>query len=238
MRLPAQIEPWLSTVDLQVWVREAADKGAYQRRLAIWLTASADFPRIVWPSCCASPNKPSGSGLPNTINKGRKACGARGEEGDAGLGSLGSRRSAFAEAAGGGGPRAYSPAQQLRAELEKLTGRRCRWPRSIVCCTGTGGASWGRVPAPPSPAGRAGAIQKNSPVPPSSDPPASSPGAGALAVSRRSPLRLHQRSAPLRGSLASTPLRRPPDHPRVRLRFGRRQPLRWRTLLAGLALGG
>ena len=38
MRPPARIEPWLSTEDLQTWVREAPDKSSYQRRLAIWLT--------------------------------------------------------------------------------------------------------------------------------------------------------------------------------------------------------
>jgi len=38
MRPPAPIEPWLSTEDLQTWVREAPDKSGYQRRLAIWLT--------------------------------------------------------------------------------------------------------------------------------------------------------------------------------------------------------
>ncbi|MGA2722698.1 MAG: winged helix-turn-helix domain-containing protein [Bryobacteraceae bacterium] len=38
MRPPARIEPWLDTVDLQTWVREAPDKASYQRRLAIWLT--------------------------------------------------------------------------------------------------------------------------------------------------------------------------------------------------------
>jgi hypothetical protein len=35
MRLPARIEPWLSTQDLQVWVREIPHKSAYQRRVAI-----------------------------------------------------------------------------------------------------------------------------------------------------------------------------------------------------------
>lgn len=38
MRPPALIEPWLSTEELQVWVREAPDKASYQRRLAVWLT--------------------------------------------------------------------------------------------------------------------------------------------------------------------------------------------------------
>ncbi len=44
MRLPARIESWLSTEDLQVWVREAPDKSAYQRRLAIWLTGIGRLP--------------------------------------------------------------------------------------------------------------------------------------------------------------------------------------------------
>jgi hypothetical protein len=35
VRPPGQIEPWLSTEDLHVWVRETADKAGYQRRLAI-----------------------------------------------------------------------------------------------------------------------------------------------------------------------------------------------------------
>ena len=44
MCLPARIEPWLSAEDRQVWAREAADKGAYQRRLAIWLTGVCRIP--------------------------------------------------------------------------------------------------------------------------------------------------------------------------------------------------
>jgi transposase len=55
MRLPARIEPWLSTEDLQAWVREAPDKGAYQRRLAIWLTAVERLPaHRVAESLCVS----------------------------------------------------------------------------------------------------------------------------------------------------------------------------------------
>src|SRR5258708_27517575 len=38
MRPPAEIALWLSTEDMQAWVREAPDKASYQRRLAIWLT--------------------------------------------------------------------------------------------------------------------------------------------------------------------------------------------------------
>ncbi|MGA3324405.1 MAG: hypothetical protein ABSF45_08020 [Terriglobia bacterium] len=44
MRLPARIEPWLCTEDLHVWVREAPDKGAYQRSPTIWLTGVCHLP--------------------------------------------------------------------------------------------------------------------------------------------------------------------------------------------------
>jgi hypothetical protein len=44
MRLPARIEPWLSAEDREVWAREAPDKGAYRRRLAIWLTGVCRIP--------------------------------------------------------------------------------------------------------------------------------------------------------------------------------------------------
>ncbi len=55
MRLPARIEPWLSTEDLQVRAREAPDKSAYQRRLAIWLTGVCHLPaHRVAESLCVS----------------------------------------------------------------------------------------------------------------------------------------------------------------------------------------
>ena len=44
MRPPATVQPWLSTEELQVWVREAPDKESYQRRLAVWLTEIGPFP--------------------------------------------------------------------------------------------------------------------------------------------------------------------------------------------------
>lgn len=43
MRNPARIEPWLSADELLVWVREAPDRDAYQKRLAIWLTVIGPF---------------------------------------------------------------------------------------------------------------------------------------------------------------------------------------------------
>jgi transposase len=55
MRPPARIKPCLSTDALQVWVREAPDKSAYQRRLAIWLTAVCRLPaHRVAQSLCVS----------------------------------------------------------------------------------------------------------------------------------------------------------------------------------------
>ena len=44
MRNPSVLTPWFTTDQLMVWVREAPDKGAYQRRLAVWLTHSARLP--------------------------------------------------------------------------------------------------------------------------------------------------------------------------------------------------
>ena len=44
MRGPAQIEPWLSEEELLAWIREAANRQAYQKRLAIWLTKIGPFP--------------------------------------------------------------------------------------------------------------------------------------------------------------------------------------------------
>ena len=38
MRGPAQIRSWVSEEELEAWVREAADREVYQKRLAIWLT--------------------------------------------------------------------------------------------------------------------------------------------------------------------------------------------------------
>lgn len=43
MRYPAQIKPWLTPEELSIWVREAPDRAAYQRRLAIWLTYIGPF---------------------------------------------------------------------------------------------------------------------------------------------------------------------------------------------------
>lgn len=38
MRRPAQIKPWIAPEEIVIWVREAPDRTAQQRRLAIWLT--------------------------------------------------------------------------------------------------------------------------------------------------------------------------------------------------------
>lgn len=44
MRRPASIRSWLSTEDLQSWVREAEQREEYQKRLAVWLTHIGPFP--------------------------------------------------------------------------------------------------------------------------------------------------------------------------------------------------
>jgi transposase len=44
MRQPARIKPWFSEEELLAWVREARDREAYQKRLAIWLTKMGPFP--------------------------------------------------------------------------------------------------------------------------------------------------------------------------------------------------
>lgn len=44
MRRPAPIKPWLSPQDLQTWVREAASRDEYQKRLALWLTFIGPYP--------------------------------------------------------------------------------------------------------------------------------------------------------------------------------------------------
>ena len=44
MRRPSNVTPWFSTDQLMAWVKEAPDKAAYQRRLAIWLTHAGQLP--------------------------------------------------------------------------------------------------------------------------------------------------------------------------------------------------
>jgi hypothetical protein len=43
MRKPSALSPWFTPTQLAAWVQEAPDKGAYQRRLAIWLTQAGPF---------------------------------------------------------------------------------------------------------------------------------------------------------------------------------------------------
>jgi len=43
MRRPAWIKPWMSSEDLQTWVRESQSREELQKRLAIWLTHSGPF---------------------------------------------------------------------------------------------------------------------------------------------------------------------------------------------------
>ena len=43
MRKPSSLSPWFTVEQLVAWVKEAPDKTAYQRRLAIWLTYAGPF---------------------------------------------------------------------------------------------------------------------------------------------------------------------------------------------------
>jgi transposase len=43
MRNPSSLSPWFTVEQLVAWVKEAPDKTAYQRRLAIWLTHAGPF---------------------------------------------------------------------------------------------------------------------------------------------------------------------------------------------------
>jgi len=122
MRLAAQIEPRLSTEDLRVWVRDAPDKGAYQRRLAIWLTGVCRLPahraaeslcvskQAVW-LWIAQYNQQGPEGLRRAGRGGRRWAWLSWEEEE---GFLEQRQQTAARGQ-------ILTAPQLRAELEKLT---------------------------------------------------------------------------------------------------------------------
>src|SRR5208337_3905875 len=125
MRPPARIDPWLSTEALQVWVREAPDKGAYQRRLAIWLTDVCRLPaHRVAESLCVSKqavwlwiaqyNQQGPEALSRAGRGGRRWAWLSWEEEER---FLEKRRQAALRGQ-------ILTAPQLRAELEKLTPRR------------------------------------------------------------------------------------------------------------------
>jgi len=124
MRPPARIVPWLSSEGLQVWVREAPDKSAYQRRLAIWLTAVGRFPaHRVAESLCVSKqaiwlwiaqyNQQGPEGLRRVGRGGRRWAWLSWEEEERFL----EKRPQAARRG------QILTAPQLRAELEKLTAR-------------------------------------------------------------------------------------------------------------------
>ncbi len=43
MRKPSSLTLWFTALQLMAWVKEAPDKAAYQRRLAVWLTQAGPF---------------------------------------------------------------------------------------------------------------------------------------------------------------------------------------------------
>ncbi len=125
MRPPARIEPWLPTEALQVWVREAQDKEAYQRRLAIWLTDVCRLPaHRVAESLCVSKqavwlwiaqyNQQGPEGLSRAGRGGRRRAWLSWEEEER---FLEKRQQAALRGR-------ILTARPLRAELEKLARRR------------------------------------------------------------------------------------------------------------------
>ena len=193
MRPPAQIEPWLSTEDLQVWVREAPHKGAYQRRLAIWLTHVSRLPaHRVAESLCVSRqavwlwiaqyNQQGPAALSRAGRGGRRWAWLSWEEEERFL-----QRRQQAALRG-----QILTAPQLRAELEKLTQRRVSLAYVYRLLHRHGWRKLGPRPRHPKaqPAVQE-RFKKTPPNPRKRDESASSPGSRAPAVSRRSPFRLH-----------------------------------------------
>jgi transposase len=125
MRPPALIEPWMSTEDLQTWVREAPDKSSYQRRLTIWLTHVGQLPaHQVAEFLCASKqavwlwisqyNQQGPEGLARQGRGGRRWAYLSAEDEEAFLQPW-QERAVRGE---------VLTAQQLRGPLEKRLGRR------------------------------------------------------------------------------------------------------------------
>ncbi len=125
MRPAAQIAPWFSTSDLQVWVREAPDKAAYQRRLAIWLTQVERLAahRVAQSLCVSTPavwrwiaqyNQRGPEGLSRSGRGGRRWAFLSWEQEQRFL-------EKWQRAASRG---EVLTAKQLHAQLEKMTGRR------------------------------------------------------------------------------------------------------------------
>jgi transposase len=193
MRFPARIESWLSTQDLQVWVREAPDKSAYQRRLAIWLTAVGRLAahrvaellcvskQAVW-LWIAQYNQQGSQGLHRTGRGGRRWAWLSWEQEER---FLQERQ----EAAGRG---QILTAPQLRAGLEKFAGRRVSLAYVYRLLHRH---DWRKLgPRPRHPKAQPAVqerFKKTPPDPPKSAEAASAWGPGALAVSRRSAFRLH-----------------------------------------------
>jgi transposase len=152
MRRPASIKPWMSAEDLQAWVREAASRAEYQRRLAIWLTHIGPFAaqqvatllgvskQAVW-LWVSQYNRQGPAGLERQGRGGRRWGYLSWEAEEAFLVRLG-------EQAERG--QILTP-RQIHRQLAKLGARRFPSPTCIACSTGTIGESWDPVPGMPKP---------------------------------------------------------------------------------------
>src|SRR5262249_34033814 len=152
MRLPAQIEPWLSTEDLQVWVREAPDKASYQRRLAVWLTHVERLPahRVAQSLCVSTPavwrwiaqyNQQGPEGLSRARRRGRRWAFLSWEQEQRFL-------KKWLRAATRG---EVLTAKQLHGQLERVTGRRLSLGYVYRLLRRHGWRNWGRDHATPRP---------------------------------------------------------------------------------------
>ena len=85
MRMPSDLTPWFTTDQLMEWVKEAPDKTAYQRRLAVWLTHAGKLPaHRIAELLLVSTQVDLEMDRVNTTPLGQPAWTGRGVEGDAG----------------------------------------------------------------------------------------------------------------------------------------------------------
>ncbi len=167
MRKPSSLSPWFTTGQLMAWVKDAPDKSAYQRRLAIWLTHAGPFPahrvadllavstQAVW-KWVAEYNSLGPTGLDRKGRGGRRW----------GLMTLEEEYAFLAEHLAQAEAGDLLTAKQLRSALTKAIGQEVSIDYIYGLCIVTSGANWPRVPhhAKQDPA-IAAAFKKNSPKP-------------------------------------------------------------------------
>lgn len=142
MRKPSSFSPWFTVEQLVAWVKEAPDKTAYQRRLAIWLTHAGSFAahrmadllavstQAVWKRVAES-NSLGPSELDRKRRGGRRW----------GLMTLEEERAFLAEHLAEAESGDLLTAMQLSSALSKKLGRRSPSTTSTVFCIVTKGVN-------------------------------------------------------------------------------------------------